>query len=276
LEFTALNPPKGYDINEITRAKIDSIANFLFGNFKTDIKTEIGRLSRGQNLSEDVPIPALDALNLSDMSLNLSYNYNIDMELPELQAINQKIATGIKFAAVAAAVVVTAGSAAAGIGATVSTDVVTDAAKHVFKNGIKEVAKKGITEIGSNNFGNSMNTINLYEEQESLYIPVSNKQTGLAGLVGMITEHTHAKPQRKRLIDNFVSSELQPGFRQQMIVISNSIISNLHDTLNSETESKIKQMRYGLEQLKSEKDTEKGMFKQRIEKINNLKKELEG
>jgi hypothetical protein len=130
--------------------------------------------------------------------------------------------------------------------------------------------------MGSN-FNNSLNTLNLYEQQASQYIPVSSsKQTGLAGLVGMITEHTHAKPQRKHLIDNFISTELQPRFKQQMIIISNSIISILHNTLNSETESKIKQMQDGLEQLKSEKDTEKGMFKQRIEKIKNFKKELEG
>jgi len=298
LESIARNPQKGYNINEIIHAQIDSIANFLFGNFKTDIKREIGQLSRGQNLTEDIPIPVLDTLNLSDISLNLSYNYNIDMELPELQAMNRKIANGIKIAGVAAAVVATAGvgmaaapaaagataagtaGAAGGLstGAVIAADAATDALsvvamrkifkKEVIKKGINEISKKGIIEMGSS-FNNSMNTLNLYEQQASQYIPMSSsKQTGFAGFVGMITEHTHGKPQRRRMINDFIESELQPVFKRQMTGISETIISILQEMLYSGTEVKIKQLQDGLEQLKSEKDSEKGTFKQRMKQLN--------
>ncbi|MDR1637778.1 MAG: hypothetical protein LBR93_10640 [Treponema sp.] len=101
----------------------------------------------------------------------------------------------------------------------------------------------------------NMNTINKYDEQAAQYIPMmQNKQRGaIEGLVSRITEHTHAKPQRKRLIDDFIFSSLQPEFRQKMTDISESIIATLRDTLYAESEVKMNRLREGLENLKQKK-----------------------
>ncbi|KAA6322610.1 hypothetical protein EZS27_027867 [termite gut metagenome] len=111
LDSIAKNPPKGCNINQVTIAKIESISHLYFENFKSDIIKELTNLVKERkNSIEGIHLLSLETLDLSDYALT-PLSYNIDLELPELQKMNKKIATGIKVAAVVAAVAVTVGAA---------------------------------------------------------------------------------------------------------------------------------------------------------------------
>ncbi|KAA6336792.1 GTPase Der [termite gut metagenome] len=268
LDSIAKNPPKGCNINQVTIAKIESISNLYVENFKSDIiKALTNLVKERKNSMEGIHLLSLETLDLSDYALT-PLSYNIDLELPELQKMNKNIATGVKVAAVAAAVAVTAGAAsaagAAGIAKTaLSAGKILDVANTV-TNGIATGTKylssvdKSDNQIGQQIFG-------MQEESKG----------AVESLVGLFTERTHAKPQRKRLIGDFIFGSLQPEFKQKMEYIGRSIVSSISHTLSSESENKMNQLKEGLEKLHLEKEAEKELYTQKISLLKTYKKSLE-
>ncbi|KAA6322609.1 hypothetical protein EZS27_027866 [termite gut metagenome] len=94
-------------------------------------------------------------------------------------------------------------------------------------------------------------------------------------LVGLFTEHTHAKPQRKRLINDFIFDSLQPEFKQKMEYIGRNIVSSISHTLSSESENKMNQLKEGLGTLHLEKESGKELYTQKINLLQTYKKSLE-
>jgi GTPase SAR1 family protein len=274
LDGIAKNPPQGCNINQVAIGRIESISHLYFENFKSDIIKELTKLVRERkNSMEGINLPSLETLDLSDYTLT-PLSYNIDLELPELQKINKKIATGIKVAA-AAAVVATAGAVvpaagAAGVAHVSQLTNVIDTVKTV-----QTVTKmgNGIT-MGISDFGKANQSDNQIGQQ------ISGMQEGskdaVESLVGLITERTHAKPQRKRLIDDFIFGTLQPEFKQKMEYIGRSIASSIGNMLSLESENKMNQLKEGLEKLNLEKNSEKELYTQKINLLETYKKSLEG
>jgi GTPase SAR1 family protein len=328
LDGIAQNPPQGINLNQYASSRIESVANSFFAAFKTGVIRELGQTAMEQrNGVEGFSLPSLEAL-ISSYQLN-KLSYNIDLELPEVQALNRNIAGitkvvgGVALAAAtvatAGAALVTAGGVVAGgaVGAGAAATAVGQGAAAVTAGKVAaKIIPNAIKTIGVQNIGNivdtvsdvasmqsskktqellrqqqemiqkgqqlmtlaknGMTTIEQYEQQIQQQIPISDKSKGLIeGLVGKITEHTHAKPQRKRLIDDLLAFSLQPEFKQQMESISTGIIVSVRNTLYEESEEKIKQIETGLAQLKSEKEMEEATFSQKINSLKSFKKNLE-
>jgi predicted GTPase len=279
LEEVAVNPPQG-NINAITHARIESIYGLAFNNYKNEVFRELARLTREKRSREgSFTLPSLESIDLQTFTLD-KVPYNIDMELPELQALNKSIAGGIKVLAVATAaigvVVATGGlgavAAAGGAGnALVNVaDTASDVGSMMSNRKTQEQIKKFSTAMQEN-----MKKADEIDTQMVQYMPVQTRGF-LEGLVSKVTERTHAKPQRKRLIDEFISMQLQPDFKNQMGQVSQSIIFAVREKLYSESREQIEEMTAGLERLKAEKNSETSAFKEKIDLLNNYRKFLEG
>jgi len=95
-------------------------------------------------------------------------------------------------------------------------------------------------------------------------------------LAGSITHEKLVKPQRKKLIDDYFQGSLKPEFEAQLESIENSIIISIRKTLNNTAEEKINESNAAFETLRTEKETLKTEFTQRIDTLKKYKQVLEG
>ncbi|GHV66108.1 hypothetical protein FACS1894199_08820 [Bacteroidia bacterium] len=249
LDAIAKNPPKG-NVNQITIALIESISHLYFENFKSDVIKELSKLVKERkNSMEGINLPSLAALDLSDYTLS-PLSYNIDLELPELQKLNKKIANGIK---TSAKVVVQLGKVAI----------------KVLSNG--EDGGDSSTDI------DSMEDDSMTDLADSVtdVATMASSKVGLEKVVGFFTERTLAKPQRARLINDYMFTSLLPEFKEKLELIGNSTASSIGNMLYSESEDKMNQLKEGLEKLHSEKELEKESYAQKINLLETYKKSLE-
>jgi hypothetical protein len=224
----------------------------------------------------------------------------INLDLPEVDALNKKIAAGINIVGVGA-VVVGAVVASPLVGGAVASAAAGTAAQTAVKAGtgtVAQVAAKAvdaadtvsdIASIVSNQkamrviregtaaMSKGMTAVDQYDRQLGAYVPAptAQKKGALEGLVSMVTEKSMAKPQRARKINEFIINTLQPEFKQQINQISGSIVSTLQTTLSAESEEQFNQIKAGLENLNAEKQRAKNEFDQKINTLLMCKKELE-
>jgi len=104
---------------------------------------------------------------------------------------------------------------------------------------------------------------------------VLEKTEALNKLADLITHEKLVKPQRKKLIENYINESLKPEFEMQLKNIGDSIIVSIQNTLNHAAEEKINEMNSAFETLRNEKETLKIEFKQRLDTLEKYKKILE-
>ena len=106
-------------------------------------------------------------------------------------------------------------------------------------------------------------------------IPIKIGIEALDKLTGYITHEKLVKPQRKKLIEDYFQGSLKPDFENQLENIENSIINSIRQTLNSAAEEKINEANAAFETLRTEKETLKTEFTQKIDTLQEYKKILE-
>jgi GTPase SAR1 family protein len=97
----------------------------------------------------------------------------------------------------------------------------------------------------------------------------------LQKLANLFTQEKLVKPQRKRRIENYLNASLKPEFEMQLQNIGNSIVISIQNTLNQAVEEKINEMNCAFETLRTEKETLKTEFAQRMDILREYKKILE-
>jgi len=97
----------------------------------------------------------------------------------------------------------------------------------------------------------------------------------LQQLANLITYEKLVKPQRKRLIENYLKESLLPEFEMQLKNMGNSIIVSIRATLNHTAKEKIDEINFALETLRTEKETLKAEFKHKTDALRKYKKILE-
>jgi hypothetical protein len=119
-------------------------------------------------------------------------------------------------------------------------------------------------------------TIKQFDDQLGQSIPlVQEEKTGfLEGLVSMVTERTYAKPQRQKMINDYIVFHLQPDFKQRIEMISQNVVSSIQSQLLSESQGTIDQIRSDLEQLKAQKLDAKAAYQQKIAEMESYKQFL--
>jgi GTPase Era involved in 16S rRNA processing len=96
----------------------------------------------------------------------------------------------------------------------------------------------------------------------------------LGGLVNKITEQTIAKPQRQRIINDWIMFTLQPEFRQNLAQISRGVIGNIETLLLESSQESAAELRNNLQTLKTKKVEAASEYKERITRLKTYKTAL--
>lgn len=99
-------------------------------------------------------------------------------------------------------------------------------------------------------------------------------KTGLVeGIVSKVTEKT-GKPQRQRIIHNYIYEILEPDFSRQLQLVTQQLLNFVRDKLNAEAECVINQKTENIKELNSKKQEAEELYKKRIHELKEYKNEL--
>jgi hypothetical protein len=96
----------------------------------------------------------------------------------------------------------------------------------------------------------------------------------IEGLIGKITEQTLVKPQRQRIINDWIMFTLQPEFKQNLERISREITGNMETLLIESSQGAADELRNNLQTLKAKKDETASAHQERIVQLRAYKTAL--
>jgi predicted GTPase len=96
----------------------------------------------------------------------------------------------------------------------------------------------------------------------------------IGGLVGKVTDQTIAKPQRRKIINDYIMFTLQPEFRQNLTDISRGVIGNIETLLVESSQESAAELRNNLQTLKAKKLEAASEYRERITRLKTYKAAL--
>lgn len=223
---------------------INNTSSLLLNDYKTDIRDAIIKKVRSMKNTDDaINLHSLENLDMNNLSVSgLSYNLDLNGMGHEYDGV---IAVGLTTVAAAGAAYFGFGAAGAA-GALDALDTVTDVACD---------GGAAITKLTSNALS-------------------SNNKGVVESLVGLVTDKTMGKPQRRRAIHEYLDGNLIPTYTAEIKRISKDLLKSIGDALHAEAEQTIKEMTDALEQLKQDKKSQKAAFEQKINQLRDYKNDI--
>ncbi len=242
----------------------------MLQEYKEAVKESLYSIARSRRGSDTaVSLRCLEDVDVSSLSIHgTSYNLN-------LNELGHEYDTLIAGAAIAVAVVgagVAGGYAAGAAGAFDCIDTATDV---IFDGG--SMINQAGTEITALKQNDSENA-NGQKEADSVEATQQNgnKPMGfLTGLVGLVTDSTMGKPQRRRAIHNYMDGTLVPNFKTEIKGLSKYLVSTISKVLHDEASQTIDEMTDALEQLRTQLSEQQSEYQNRINELKNIKTELQ-
>lgn len=275
-----------YDSEAISA--INNTSSLLLSEYKNRVLDLLGNKVNEQSTKDGfVSIDGIQTLDLSNLSISgLSYNLNLN---EAGHGLDKSIATGLKVAAVAAAVVVTGGAAVAGeAGAADATGgaalsggeamlIAADVADTVTDVGSIIANKRHIDKINKAiQYGNQINDklgkVNDFDSSAGQRMGQSKGM--VESLVGFVTERTMGKPQRRRAIHEYIDSSLAPSFAAELRRITSEVSRNITGLLNEMAETQSAELTASLEALKQSRQEQKTAFDERIRELKQYKQQI--
>lgn len=296
---------QGRECDEAVYSGVNTLANITLTNFKKDIQSIIVNLARDRQKSlEAVPLQTLDSLDMSDLTFN-PFTYNL--QLSQMGHQNDQVFCGIAkvglavgaVAAIAlAAPAVIGGGAAASAGAEGGVAAASGAAEGgAAVLGGAATAGGGAAAVGevadlaldvhqsyklqkmasrtkqfASAVGKQVENVESYNQQYSTYTP--NQKGVIETGVSWITEQLSGKPQRRRAISNYIEMTLMPEFENSLNNLRSEVTNRIGNLIHEEAQQNMAQMESALDELRQKRSTEKEVFEQEINKLNQFKKDL--
>ena len=271
-----------YDVEALS--VINNTASLVISNMRTDIRNCVQK--HAKDSSGEVNFSSLDNVDLDSFSVDgFAYNLNLNSLGHEYDG---HIAKGLKIAAAVAAVCVAApaiagagtvgaaGAAEAAAGSSIAeygvADLVIDATQTaaIMKGG-------GVIEpsqsFASTNSSRREQILQKYDEYEQQNIEIAQRM-GMNGgvvesVVGLVTDSTMGKPQRRRAIQEYMDLTLMPSFRAAVERNCNLLLSTIHKSLLDDSTVAISELKDSLSKLKEEKRSKEDDFTAKIKQLNN-------
>jgi len=101
-----------------------------------------------------------------------------------------------------------------------------------------------------------------------------NATGALSKLANLVIHEKLVKPQRKRLIEDYLNASLKPEFEMQLKQIGSAILDSVQNTFDRSVEEKFNEMNAAFETLRTEKETLKTEFAQKIDTLEEYIKIL--
>lgn len=270
-------------------AEAISIINNSASMIVSDLCAKIHNLVRihAARSNADIDFSALENVDLSSFNVD-GLAYNLDLNSMGHQ-YDGKIATGLKIAAAVAAVCVAAPSLA-GAGA---AEAGTVGAAEAGVAGSASVAEYGMADLAVDAAQTAMilktrtdNTQNQsptpdsrreqfqqkydeYEQQNQEYGQKLGMKGGVVeSVVGLVTDSTMGKPQRRRAIHEYMDSSLMPSFKASIKRNCDVLLSNIHNDLLNNATTAISEIKESLNRLKEEKRNKENDFRAKVKQLN--------
>lgn len=273
-------------------AYINGTTSQSFNNYTLAIqKTLYNMANERRNTEQDVSLQSLVDIDYSQFELSdVTYNLNLN-ELGH--KYDGWISGGVKVlgaAAMVAGTIATAGvlgGVAAGAGGSVLATGLASSADAIAVGGLnilhnrkqqklfaQQLAKAQRLEQLSKlpaQISNKMETVESYNT--AIAEKLGQKKGFVEGIVGKITNNI-GKPQRQRVIHNYIDNSLMPEFTSQLKRISQELTMTIRKSLNDEAEYIINQKTCNLNELKEQRANEQAEYENRIQMLADYKKQL--
>lgn len=273
------------DSDQQAISTINSTSNLVMSNFQNEVRKKLYVLaSNRKNTDLGIPLRSLESINVDELKMSpLSYDINLASAGQE-QIKN--ISNGIKIVAAIAAVVATAGIAVkaapvvatvakAGAGGTVATvagavDTATDVASIASNRKNRKMMDNLMkAKQHSQNFQQNMSEVNKYNAEIGQIVTPNQNQGFVEGIVGKVGDSALGKPQRRKMINDYMESTLLPEFKTKLSALTYSLLHDIQNNLSSEAQLTIGQFENRLEELKELFAKDNELFKVKIESYKN-------
>lgn len=245
LEAVVAARSNNYDME--AKSTIASVVSLMGNKFKDEIMRLISQSVNkaiGKN-SDSCELFSLKGINVSAINIDVSGS---TLDLNNLgHQYDGYISAGIKVAATAAAAYFGASSGGAeGMldAADTATDVIFD---------------------GQNSFQQLSNSITGNNNTDGL----------LEGVIGMVTDSTLGKPQRRRAIHNYIDGELAPQYRSAISSEVDRIKESVKSAILNDYSKSIAEIEGVIRYMKQERASNRENYRQRIKKLKEYKQELQ-
>ncbi len=247
---------------------INNTASLLLDEYKSNILAAfIRKANERQGKDEAVSLQSLENIDLSSLSIN-GLNYNINLNILGHQ-YDKAIATAFKIAIAATTVALGEGGIAADKILDAS-DMVTDVMNMHSNRKTENRVERVKSFVGKTS--DKMSSIDEYNQKAGQQMG-TNKGI-VESIVGLVTDRTMGKPQRKRAIHNYMDETLMPSFKGKMKRINDSVISSVNKLLHQEAADAIAQKKDMLEQLRKEYQEKKNEYEQHISQLRDYRNYL--
>lgn len=123
-------------------------------------------------------------------------------------------------------------------------------------------------------FNKHLKTYDDYNLQVGQIINPNQKQGFMEGIVSSTTDGVIGKPERKRMINNFLRDSLNPEFKSKLSIISGSLLNDIQNSLNHEATVTINQIEEHLVELEEMNKNEKEDFDTYMKSLKQYLKQL--
>ena len=279
LIFTKLNTlvtGKSTNFDNEAISIINATASLLLNEYKTNINNVLNeKIKRIKDSNEGISLCSFD-VDMSQLQLSgLSYNLNLNNIGHEYDGW---IKTGvIAVAAVGTVAAMSSTGALSTIKSAATIDNVIDVADTVTDVGSIVSNKRSVNRMQKfvNMASNASEKYNTFVDKNQQLGQQSGSDKGMIdSMVGFITDKLMSKPQRVRLIRNYIDSSLSPEFMQGLQNMSQSLVSNIKINLENGVSEVLQQKNETLSLLKKERNDKKELFEQRINQLRIYKTEL--
>lgn len=262
---------------------INSTSNIVLANYQNEVRKKLIVLANERKNSDiGIPLRSLESVNISDIQM-ASLSYDLDLSSAG-QNMVKYVSNGLKVAAAVGAIVVTAGLAtpavaaagtatagaagAAGAARIAGTaisvaDTATDVASIVSNRSTRNMMKnmpKYATQVQS-----TMTRIDEFNMQANQIVGTNKKQGFIENIVGGAGDSVLGKPQRRKMINIYMESSLLPEFNNNLRIITDNLLFEIQDNLNSEAQITVNQFENKLKELTELYKNESEVFKVKID-----------
>ena len=259
-KLDALAAGKSLDFDAEAISIINNTTSLLLNDYKVSVREILAKSAREKRSTDEaVNLRSVEDLDMSEMSVQgLNYNLNLNAMGHEYDGL---IATGVKVAAVAAVVVAGAGA----IGAAGEAGAAEVGTAEVV--GAEFSAADTVAGVSTGVLLSNMKNNKQPQEQ--------GEQKGiLKSIIGLVTDKTMGKPQRRRAIHDYMDSSLIPSFKSGINRVSQQLVGLIGDSLHAESAQTIEEMTSALEQLQHDRKEQKSAYEQKINQFRDYKNEL--
>lgn len=270
------------DADQQAIGTINATSNLIINNFQNDVIKKLYVLAKDRKNTElGIPLRSLESVDVDEIKMS-PLSYNIDLASAGQNQV-KNISNGIKIAAAIGAVVATAGLASGAVAPAAATGAVSGAATGAMAGGAKAVGTavkitKVATKVGTvaqvvkggaDTFKKNMSELNQYNIEVGQAVAPNQNQGFVENIVGKVGDSVLGKPQRRKMINDYMESSLIPEFKSKLNIISNNLLQDIQNNLNAEAQLKVAQLGNKLQELKELFTKENELFKAKIENYKN-------